>query len=175
MPCRGWVKVHRVAHSDMSPWHMVGSGLGWWFEPHWQTWSLRHLVPCQCPWVNRYPNIAHCLIVGRPRDKPLHICSRFAISKAWSWGGNECVFMVGVVRRVRVLWGVGVRRRSRSIGVGVKELWFDEGGIVQELLGLCGCGMKIIIVFLQVLHVLKGWCEMFSAWTGGHARSLHAV
>ena len=51
--------------------------------------------------------------------------------------------MVGVVRRVRVLWGVGVRRRSGSIGVGVKELWFDEGGIVQELLGLCGYGMKV--------------------------------
>ena len=48
------------------------------------------------------------------------------------------MFMVGVAGRVGVLWGVGVRRRSRFVGVGVKELWSDEGGIVQGLLGLRG-------------------------------------
>ena len=90
-------------------------------------------------------------------------------------GVDECVFMVGVAGRVGVLWGVGVRRRLRFVGVGVKELWSDEGGIVQGLLGLCGCGMKSIIVFFQVIHVLKWWSDLFSAWTGGHASSLHAV
>ena len=36
-----------------------------------------------------------------------------------------------------------------GFGVGVKELWSDEGSIVQGLLGLCGCGMKSIIVFFK--------------------------
>ena len=31
-----------------------------------------------------------------------------------------------------MLRGVGVRCRSGSIGVGVEELWSDEGVIVQE-------------------------------------------
>ena len=74
----------------------------------------------------------------------------------------------------------GSGRESRGalgsgFGVGVKELWSDEGSIVQGLLGLCGCGMKSIIVFFQVIHVLKWWSDLFSAWTGGHASSLHAV
>ena len=38
--------------------------------------------------------------------------------------------MVGVAGGVWVLWGVGVRRKSGSVGLGVKELWSDEGGIV---------------------------------------------
>ena len=68
-----------------------------------------------------------------------------------------------------------MRRMSGSIGVGVEELWSDEGVIVQEQRGLCGCGMKIVIFILQVLHVLKVWCELFSARIGGHASNLHAV
>ena len=83
--------------------------------------------------------------------------------------------MVGVVGRVGVLWRVGVRYRSGSVELGVEELWSDEGGIVQELLRLCGCRMKNVNVFLEVLHVLKGWSELFNDWTSGHARSLHAV
>ena len=38
--------------------------------------------------------------------------------------------MLGVAKGGRLLWGVGVRLRSGSVGVGVDETWSDEGAIV---------------------------------------------
>ena len=83
--------------------------------------------------------------------------------------------MVGVAGRVEVLWGVGERCRSGYVGVQVEELWFDKGAIVQQVLGLYGCGMNSNFGLLQALHVLKGSCNRFNAGTGVHARSLHAI
>ena len=77
--------------------------------------------------------------------------------------------------RVGVLWGVGVRRRLGFVWVGVEELWSDEWGIVQDVLWLCGCGIKSSFGFLYRVHGLKGWWVLFSARTGVHASSLHAV
>ena len=38
--------------------------------------------------------------------------------------------MMGMVEGGGLLWGVGVRLRSGSVGVGVDETWSNEGAIV---------------------------------------------
>ena len=77
--------------------------------------------------------------------------------------------------RVELLWGKGVCQRSGSVGVGVDEIWSDEGAMVQSGFVCCGCRRMDDTFKLHRLHRLFRMGELAFIWAGGHAIILHGV
>ena len=74
----------------------------------------------------------------------------------------------------RVALGEGVCQRSGSVGVGVEELWSDEGVMVQTGIIWFWCKRRYVVCKLHGLHVLSRMVELACTRTSGHAISLHA-
>ena len=79
-----------------------------------------------------------------------------------------------MARRVELLWGEGVCQKSGSVGVGVEELWSDEGVMVQTGIIWFWCKRRYVVCKLHGLHVLSRMVELACTRTSGHAISLHA-
>ena len=74
----------------------------------------------------------------------------------------------------RVALGGGCCQRSGSVGVGVEELWSDEGVMVQTGIIWFWCKRRYVVCKLHGLHVLSRMVELACTRTSGHAISLHA-